>query len=171
MSRMLSEQLHPRNPQRKVWIIWNKYFCFARVSVITVFSNLFFESLTWLACKPLLLNPRERNHLFEGDVFLILMESWHFYRILLSRSSWLVNHQAAAPPTTALVERVRTLAKILKTNFDPSFFLLIIIIIIIIITLSTEVSERSNCRLVPYWREFLGVSGSQTWSDTPFANT
>ena len=45
------------------------------------------------------------------------------------------------------------------------------IIIIIIITLSTEVSERSNCRLVPYWREFLGVSGSRTWSDTPFANT
>ena len=44
-------------------------------------------------------------------------------------------------------------------------------IIIIIITLSTEVSERSNCRLVPYWREFLGVSGSRTWSDTPFANT
>ena len=33
-----------------------------------------------------------------------------------------------------------------------------IIIIIIIITLSTEVSERSNFRLVPYWREFLGVS-------------
>ena len=22
------------------------------------------------------------------------------------------------------------------------------------------------CRLVPYWREFLGVSGSRTWSDT-----
>ena len=34
-----------------------------------------------------------------------------------------------------------------------------------------EVSEHSNCRLVPYWREFLGVSGSRTWSDTPFANT
>ena len=47
----------------------------------------------------------------------------------------------------------------------------LIIIIIIIITLSTEVSERSNCWLVPYWREFLGVSGSRTWSDTPFANT
>ena len=28
--------------------------------------------------------------------------------------------------------------------------IIIIIIIIIIITLSTEVSERSNCRLVPY---------------------
>ena len=40
---------------------------------------------------------------------------------------------------------------------------------IIIITLSTEVSERSNCRLVPYWS--LGVNGSWTWSDTPFANT
>ena len=26
----------------------------------------------------------------------------------------------------------------------------------------------SNCRLVPYWREFLGVSWSRTWSDTPF---
>ena len=37
----------------------------------------------------------------------------------------------------------------------------IIIIIIIIITLSTEVSERSNCRLVPYWREFRGVSNSE----------
>ena len=49
--------------------------------------------------------------------------------------------------------------------------LYIIIIIIIIITLSTEVSERSNFWLVPYWREFLGVSGSRTWSDTPFANT
>ena len=48
---------------------------------------------------------------------------------------------------------------------------IIIIIIIITITLSTEVSERSNCQLVPYWREFLGVSGSRTWSDTPFANT
>ena len=34
-----------------------------------------------------------------------------------------------------------------------------------------EVPEHSNCRLVPYWREFLGVSGSRTWSDTPFANT
>ena len=50
-------------------------------------------------------------------------------------------------------------------------YIIIIIIIIIITTLSTEVSERSNCRLVPYWREFLGVSGSRTWSDTPFANT
>ena len=49
--------------------------------------------------------------------------------------------------------------------------IIIIIIIIIIVTLSTEVSERINCRLVPYWREFLGVSGSRTWSDTPFANT
>ena len=29
----------------------------------------------------------------------------------------------------------------------------------------------SNCRLVPYWREFLGVSGSRTRSDLPFANT
>ena len=28
-----------------------------------------------------------------------------------------------------------------------------------------EISEHSNCRLVPYWREFLGVSGSRTWSD------
>ena len=37
--------------------------------------------------------------------------------------------------------------------------------------LSTEVPEHSNCRLVPYRREFLGVSGSRTWSDTPFANT
>ena len=49
-----------------------------------------------------------------------------------------------------------------------------IIIIIIIITnfaLNIEVPEHSNCRLVPYWREFLGVSGSRTWSDTPFANT
>ena len=34
-----------------------------------------------------------------------------------------------------------------------------------------KVPEHSNCRLVPYWREFLGVSGSRTWSDTPFANT
>ena len=34
-----------------------------------------------------------------------------------------------------------------------------------------EVTEHSNCRLVPYWREFLGVSRSWTWSDTPFANT
>ena len=34
-----------------------------------------------------------------------------------------------------------------------------------------EVPEHSNCRLVPYWREFLEVSGSRTWSDTPFANT
>ena len=29
----------------------------------------------------------------------------------------------------------------------------------------------SNCRLVPYWREFLGVSWSRTRSDLPFANT
>ena len=34
-----------------------------------------------------------------------------------------------------------------------------------------EVTGHSNRRLVPYWREFLGVSGSRTWSDTPFANT
>ena len=26
-----------------------------------------------------------------------------------------------------------------------------------------EVPEHSNCRLVPYWREFLGFSGSRTW--------
>ena len=52
------------------------------------------------------------------------------------------------------------------------------VIIIIIISSSSsiicshiEISEHSNCRLVPYWREFLGVSGSRTWSDTPFANT
>ena len=56
-------------------------------------------------------------------------------------------------------------------NISHFTVVIIIIIIIIIITLSTEVSERSNCRLVPYWREFLGVSGSRTWSDTPFANT
>ena len=37
--------------------------------------------------------------------------------------------------------------------------------------LKIEVPEHSNCRLVPYWREFLGVSGSRTWSDTPFANS
>ena len=29
----------------------------------------------------------------------------------------------------------------------------------------------SNCRLIPYWREFLGVSWSPTRSDLPFANT
>ena len=34
-----------------------------------------------------------------------------------------------------------------------------------------EVPEHSNCRLVSYWREFLEVSGSQTWSYTAFANT
>ena len=48
---------------------------------------------------------------------------------------------------------------------------ILLLLLLLHVMLSTEVPEHSNCRLVPYWREFLGVSGSRTWSDTPFANT
>ena len=53
--------------------------------------------------------------------------------------------------------------------FDMNRHLLLLLLLQICSQI--EVPEHSNCRLVPYWREFLGVSGSRTWSDTPFANT
>ena len=46
-----------------------------------------------------------------------------------------------------------------------------IALLLLLLCSHIDISEHSNCRLVPYWREFLGVSGSRTWSDTPFANT
>ena len=49
--------------------------------------------------------------------------------------------------------------------------MILLLLLLLLLCSHIEISEHSNCRLVPYWREFLGVSGSRTWSDTPFANT
>ena len=91
-------------------------------------------------------SPYMTSYLIFIDTFSLFRTVFEIYNIKVYRV-WLW-------PSTF---RGHPRSKIFSTFESPY------IIIIIIITLSTEVSERSNCRLVPYWREFLGVSGSRTW--------
>ena len=81
------------------------------------------------------------------------------------------SHSYVVPVFSSCVVCVRFATLLLRNRFSCSRTASLLLLLLLQICSQIEVPEHSNCRLVPYWREFLGVSGSRTWSDTPFANT